>query len=143
MAGNTDLEDREDMARLQAGHDAALNAIMQRHGERLFHYLLRQLSNETDAGDLAQEAFVRVYHHRARFDSAQKFSTWLYAIATNLLRDRLRWHQRHPEVSLDAESDETGPMLDCVPDRAPPASDHLAAEERAREVQAAVHALPE
>jgi len=54
MQGPSDEQDRDDMARLAAGHDAALTALMDRHSERLFHYLLRQLSNETDAADLAQ-----------------------------------------------------------------------------------------
>jgi RNA polymerase sigma-70 factor, ECF subfamily len=131
------------MARLNAGHDSALNALMDRHGERLFHYLVRQLSNETDAADLAQETFVRVYHHRARFDPRLKFTTWLYAIATNLVRDRFRWHQRHPQVSLDAERQEAGSMLDTLPDSAASASEQLAAAERAGEVRAAVESLPE
>jgi len=143
MAGDFDLEDREDMARLNAGHDVALNALMDRHGERLFHYLLRQLNNETDAADLAQETFVRVYHHRARFDPGQRFATWLYAIATNLLRDRFRWHKRHPQVSLDAESDGAGPIVDTLPDGSASASERLVAEERAVEVRAAIESLPE
>ena len=143
MAGDFDLEDREDMARLNAGHDVALNALMDRHGERLFHYLLRQLNNETDAADLAQETFVRVYHHRARFDPGQRFATWLYAIATNLLRDRFRWHKRHPQVSLDAEPDGAGAIVDTLPDGSASASDRLVAEERAAEVRAAIESLPE
>jgi RNA polymerase sigma-70 factor (ECF subfamily) len=143
MAGSTDQEDREAMARLNAGHDAALNALMDRHSERLFHYLVRQLNNETDAADLAHETFVRVYHNRARFDPAQRFSTWLYAIATNLVRDRFRWHQRHPQVSLDAEREEAGSILDTLPDAAASASEQMAAEERAGEVRAAVESLPD
>jgi RNA polymerase sigma-70 factor (ECF subfamily) len=143
MAGSTDQEDREEMARLNAGHDAALNVLMERHSKRLFHYLVRQLNNETDAADLAQETFVRVYHNRARFDPAQRFATWLYAIATNLVRDRFRWHSRHPQVSLDAERDEAGSMLDTLPDAAASASDQMAAEERAGEVRAAVESLPD
>ena len=143
MAGTTDQEDREDMARLNAGHDSALNALMDRHSERLFHYLVRQLNNETDAADLAQETFVRIYHNRARFDPRQKFTTWLYAIATNLVRDRFRWHQRHPQVSLDAERQDAGSLLDTLPDPTAPASEQLAAEERAGEVRAAVESLPE
>lgn len=143
MAGITDQEDRQDMARLNAGHDAALNALMDRHSERLFHYLVRQLNNESDAADLAQETFVRVYHHRARFDPDQKFSTWLYAIATNLLRDRFRWHKRHPQVSLDAEREEAGSILDTLPDGAASASEQITAEERAAEVRAAIESLPE
>ena len=131
------------MSRLTAGHDAALNALMERHSERLFHYLVRQLNNESDAADLAQETFVRVYHHRARFDPAQKFSTWLYAIATNLLRDRFRWQKRHPQVSLDAEREEGSAILDALPDAAASASEQMAAEESAVEVRAAIKSLPE
>ena len=143
MAGSIEQEDREDMARLTAGHDAALNALMERHSERLFHYLVRQLNNESDAADLAQETFVRVYHHRARFDPGQKFSTWLYAIATNLLRDRFRWQKRHPQVSLNAEREEGSAILDTLPDAAASASEQMAAEESAVEVRAAIKSLPE
>ncbi len=138
----SDERDREDMARLAAGHDAALNELMERHGARLFHYLLRQLRNETDAADLAQEAFVRVYQNRAQFDAAHKFSTWLYTIATNLMRDRFRWHQRHPEVSMEAERGEAGSILDALPDGEASPSERIATAERAAEVQKAVSALP-
>jgi RNA polymerase sigma-70 factor (ECF subfamily) len=143
MADGTDQEDRQDMARLSAGHDAALNTLMDRHGQRLFYYLLRQVDNESDAADLAQETFVRVYQHRARFDPGQKFATWLYAIATNLARDRFRWHKRHPQVSLDAEREGAGTVLDYLPDEAVSPSERMAAEERAAEVRAAIHSLPE
>jgi RNA polymerase sigma-70 factor, ECF subfamily len=135
--------DVSDMARLNAGQDAALNAIMDRYGERLFHYLLRQLDNEAEAADLAQETFVRVYLHRARYDPRQKFTTWLYSIATNLVRDRFRWRQRHPQVSLDAESAETSAQKDALPDQAPPASEQMETNERAVAVRKAIESLPE
>jgi RNA polymerase sigma-70 factor, ECF subfamily len=136
-------QDVSDMARLNAGHDAALNAIMERHGERLFHYLLRQLDNETDANEVAQEAFVRVYLNRARFQPSQKFSTWLYAIATNLVRDRFRWRQRHPQVSLEAESEDGNTVKDALPDGAASPSEETEAKERTQAVRGAVQALPE
>jgi RNA polymerase sigma-70 factor, ECF subfamily len=142
-AEGNDLQDREDMAHLCAGHDAALNALMSRHAERLFNYLLRQLGDESDAADLAQETFVRIYQNRTRYNPSQKFSTWLYAIATNLVRDRFRWRGRHPEVSLDAESEQGGSLLDTfAQDEASP-GERLAAEERAAEVRKAVESLPE
>src|SRR5437588_11283520 len=90
IEGATDDKDREDMAGLVAGRDGALDKLMERHAERLYHYLLRILRNETEAGDLAEESFVRVYEHRARFNSRHKFSTWLYTIATNLTRELKR-----------------------------------------------------
>ena len=132
------------MARLAAGHDAALNDLMARHAERLFHYLIRLLQNEAEAEDLAQETFVRVYQNRDRFHLGQKFSTWLYTVATNLARDRQRWHARRPQVSLDAEHPETGTSLrDTVTESRPDPAETLQARERVEAVRRAVAALPE
>jgi len=139
-----DALDRADMERLIAGHEAALNELMERHAGKLFNYLIRCLQNEEDAADAAQEAFVRVYQNRAKFDTSQRFSTWLYAIATNLVKDRYRYRTRHPQVSLDAENEATGSdFRESLPERGPTPSDTLAAEERAEMVRRAVAALPE
>ena len=143
-APNPDELDVQDMSRLAAGHDAALNELMERHGEKLFHYLVRSLQNEDDAADLAQETFAKVYQSRTRFDPSQKFSTWLYAIASNLVRDRYRWRSRHPQVSLDAESDATGDSFrDSLPGSGPSPNESVQVEERAEAVRVAVAALPE
>lgn len=141
---DADAQDTQDMMRLAAGHDAALNGLMERHGEKLFHYLIRCLQDEEEAADLAQETFVRVYQHRAKFDSGQKFSTWLYTIASNLVRDRYRWRARHPQVSLNAEHGETGTELGARlahPGASPRES--LETTERVAAIQNAVAALPE
>ena len=132
------------MTRLAAGHGAALNDLMERHGERLVHYLIRCLQNEDDAADLAQETFVRVYQHRAKFRPNSKFSTWLYTIATNLVKSRFRSRNRRPEISLDAENDETGRSLrETLPAQVLTPSERLQAEERADAVRRAVAALSE
>lgn len=140
----TEHEDREAMTRLQRGEDRALNEIMERHGPRLSRYLGRLLGNAADGGDLAQETFVKVYRHRSKYDPDRRFSTWLYAIATNLVRDRIRWRQRHPEVSLDADRDETArPARErLVADDGLP-GDGLQREERAAAVREAIMALKE
>src|SRR5262245_21778815 len=137
-------QDAHDMLRLVKGHDAALNDLMERHAQKLFHYLVRSLQNEEDAADLAQETFVKIYQNRAKFDPRQKFTTWLYAVASNLVRDRYRLRSRHPQVSLDAETDQTESSLhdtlitaDSLPDES------LQANERTEVVRKAVGALPE
>jgi RNA polymerase sigma-70 factor (ECF subfamily) len=137
-----DDQDRLDMARLAAGHDTALNDLMQRHSQKLFHYLRRHLPNDSDAEDCAQEAFVRVYVNRGKFRPASKFTTWLYAIATNLARDCHRRHTRHPEVALALNEDGTGGM-GAIPDKTPLAGEQMENRERAEQVRAAVQALPE
>lgn len=140
----SDAQDAQDMARLAAGHDAALNELMERHGAKLFHYLIRCLQDQEEAADLAQETFVRVYQHRARFDSGRNFSTWLYTIATNLARDRHRWRARHPQVSLEAEDGDTGTGLGTrLPHPGAGPEEALESAERAAVVRDAVAALPE
>ena len=143
-APSPDEQDAQDMARLIDGHEAALNDLMERHAEKLFHYLVRSLQDEEDAADLAQETFAKLFQSRARFNPRQKFSTWLYAIASNLVRDRFRWRARHPQISLDAESEKTGSDLHgALTEAGPSPSDAVQAEERAEAVRRAVAALPE
>lgn len=132
------------MARLAAGHDAALNDLMERHATPVFRLLCRMLNNEDDANDLAQETFVRVFQARASFDANKKFSTWLFTIAANLARNQIRWRMRHPNVSLDAESDATDqPRAEKIASTAPTPKEQVLSGERAAAVRAAVNALAE
>ena len=135
-AAQPDECDRVDMERLAGGHEAALNGLMVRHGKRLMNYLIRCLQDEGLAADLAQETFVRVYQHRNKFDGRQKFSTWRYAIAGNLLRDHLRWKSRHPEVAHE-QNQATEKTTEISP------SEKIQAQELANAVRCAVAELPE
>ena len=143
-ARQAEARDRADMERLAAGHDAALNDLMERHATPVFHFLCRMLANEDDANDLAQETFVRVYRARESFRTGEKFTTWLYTIAANLARNHFRWRSRHPQVSLEAES-ETGDQTlgSTLAAKEPGPVDQALASERADAVRDAVNRLPE
>ncbi len=139
-----DARDRADMARLAAGHDAALNDLMERHATPVFHFLCRMLGNEDDANDLAQETFARVFRSRASFRPGAKFSTWLFTIAANLARNQIRWRTRHPNLSLDAEIESAGePLGQSLPAPGSSPTDAALATERAAAVRAVVQQLPE
>jgi RNA polymerase sigma-70 factor (ECF subfamily) len=139
-----DALDRADMARLAAGEEAALNDLMDRHAATVFHFLCRMLGNEEDANDLAQDTFVRVFQHRARFQPDARFTTWLYTIAGNLARNHHRWRSRHPTVSLDATGATTDePLLDRLPSAEVSPHEAAVTEERSKAVEATVRALPE
>lgn len=88
------------MLRLQGGEDTALNELMTRWQKPLANFIYRYIGNETEALDLAQETFVRVFESRHRYKASAKFSTWLFAIASNLCRNFFRWQKRHPSVPL-------------------------------------------
>jgi RNA polymerase sigma-70 factor (ECF subfamily) len=139
---DTTEQDLADMKRLAAGHDAALDGLMERHAGHLFQFLFRMVGDEEEANDLAQESFVRVYRHRQNYNGG-KFTTWLYTIAGNLARGEFRRRSRHPNVSLEWESEISGGKLaDTLPDRGSSPSENLEAGERNRAVREAVDALP-
>ena len=93
-------EDRALMRRAQAGEEAAFGALMHRWERPVKALLARLVFNTRDADELAQETFVRVWQHRAKFRPEAEFRPWLFSIAVNLARNRLRWWRSRPEVSL-------------------------------------------
>jgi RNA polymerase sigma-70 factor (ECF subfamily) len=136
--------DRADMERLIAGHDAALNELMERHATTVFRFLCGMVGNEEDANDLAQETFARVFRARATFHPSEKFSTWLYTIAANLARNHFRWRARHPTVSLESAAVEPDQTLGTIlPADEPSPGEQIAAAERAMIVRSEVSRLPE
>lgn len=141
---DADARDRADMERLAAGHDAALNDLMERHATPVFQFLCRMVNNQDDASDLAQEAFVRVYRARDSYRPDQRFATWLYTIAANLARNHFRWRSRHPNVSIEAESETTEQTIgSTLPSTEPLPNEKALSEERAAAVRLAVQQLPD
>jgi len=93
------------LARLaRKGDHRAFAELVELYKDKLYHLARRMLSQRQEAEDIVQETFLRVYNHLDRYDENQKFSTWIYRIATNLCIDRLR--RRRQVYSLDAESSE-------------------------------------
>jgi RNA polymerase sigma-70 factor (ECF subfamily) len=93
-----DLTDEQLMLRVQEGHTASFDHLVERYKDRLFNYLLRLTGNRDDAEEVAQEAFVKAYIHAEKYKTIAKFSTWLYTIATNLVRNRIRSRSRRPKI---------------------------------------------
>ena len=98
--------DEELMIQLRQGEDFALNELIRRWQVPLTRYIYRYVGNQTEALDVAQETFVRVYQQRHRFKERLKFSAWMFAIATNLCRNFLRWRSRHPSKASEADPPE-------------------------------------
>jgi RNA polymerase sigma-70 factor (ECF subfamily) len=108
---------------LQAGDDSALDELITRHREPLFRFVYRYLHDETQARDVVQETFVRVFFKARKFEPRSSVKTWIYAIAVNLCRDQgRRLARRGREISLNANrSDSTGPLELVDPSSGPDA----------------------
>jgi RNA polymerase sigma factor (sigma-70 family) len=122
------------MQRVQAGDEKALGLLMERWELPVKRLLARIVLNASDASELAQETFVRVWTQREKFRADAEFRPWVFSIAVNLGRNRLRWWRRRPEVAL-GEWIET----DGGSETAARAAER---QERAQAVQAAVAGLP-
>ena len=95
--------DLPEIQALQAGDDSALNELISRHREPLFHFVFRYLHDETVARDVVQETFVRVYFKAGKFKPKATVKTWIYTIALNLCRDQgRRLSKRSTDISLNA-----------------------------------------
>lgn len=90
--------DEELMLRVQSGVTDCYDVLVDRYKVRLFNYLYRLTGNRDEAEEIAQEAFVKAYIHNAKYKTIARFSTWLYTIATNLVRNRIRSRSRAPQL---------------------------------------------
>lgn len=79
----------------------ALRLLFRRHERPVYNLLFRMLSNREDAEEALAEVFVKVWKSAGGFKGDAKFTTWLYKIASNTARDRLRSRQVRKEVFID------------------------------------------
>jgi RNA polymerase sigma factor (sigma-70 family) len=126
------------MQRVQRGDEAALGALMERWELPVKSVIARLVFNASEAEELAQETFVRVWQQREKFRAGAAFRPWLFAIAINLARNRLRWWRRRPVVSLD-EWSATHEARDAKQETGQAT---LEAAERAAAVRDAIASLP-
>jgi RNA polymerase sigma-70 factor (ECF subfamily) len=112
------LSDEELILQVQAGDTLGFDILVDRYKFRLYNYLLRLLRNEDEAEEIAQETFVKAFIHADKYKTIARFSTWLYTIATNLVRNRLRAKKRAPMFlsiwSRGHDSDADAPAVDLV-----------------------------
>jgi len=69
-----------------------------RYKDAVYGLCLGFLRNRADAEDLTHDAFIRAYDNLRRYHLDKRFSTWIFTIAANLCRNRLRYRRNHPVV---------------------------------------------
>jgi RNA polymerase sigma-70 factor, ECF subfamily len=82
--------------------------LMERYEREIMRYLLRVSGNRDDAADLFQETWLRAYRAYPRLEADSAVRPWLYAIATNLCRNRARDGARRARVIVSAGRDGAG-----------------------------------
>jgi len=86
--------DEELMLMWTAGNFKAFDALFNRYGQKVYNLFLRSLRQKETSEDLLQECFMRLAESRNRYHPQNSFTSWLFTIAMNLLRDQYRKKQR-------------------------------------------------
>lgn len=86
--------DAELMARVALGDEAAFRGLVERHQTAVIGTVARMLGGASDAEDIAQEVFVRVWRSAPRYRPTAKFTTWLFTITRNLVFNECRRRSR-------------------------------------------------
>ena len=84
---------------ISQGDERALKEFIGKWKKPIYAFFLRSMFNEFDAEDLTQKCFYRVFQASGRFQPKAKVSTWLFAIARNLLIDEIKKRARRPKES--------------------------------------------
>jgi len=136
-----DAEDIRLMGLASGGDMAAFEQLVERHQRLVIGTVGRMLGTNSDAEDIAQQVFVRVWKNLKRYEPRAKFTTWLLKITRNLVFNELRRRSRHPAVPLQSETDEEErPLKD---DNAVSPDATVLERELQEAVDAAIAALPE
>ncbi|MFN3484155.1 MAG: RNA polymerase sigma factor [Planctomycetota bacterium] len=130
------MDDTTLIRRCLRGNAEAYGALVDRYSARILSLAFAMTGDRHEAEDIAQDTFVRAYKGLARFRHKAKFSSWLYQIALNLCRDRLKSKGRQVRRVEDEE------LAALSPDPAHPAPRALVEEEFSRRTQEAIAALP-
>ena len=140
-------ERQQEQALIQRCKDGEINAfdeLVKRFEKRVYSFAYRIAGNPDDAGDVAQEAFIRVFHSIGTFRGDANFTTWIYRIVTNVYLDERKKSKSHRHTSLDEyiELDENAVSRQIVDDSPTP---DLVMENKERDmaVQEAICALPD
>jgi RNA polymerase sigma-70 factor (ECF subfamily) len=122
----------------QAGDSSAFGELVARWDRKIRGAIYRVMGSDDEARDLAQEAFLKAFRGLASFKREARFSSWLYQIALNLCRDRMRRRKGRVHLSFE-EMQADGATRFAV--EGPSALDLAEASDLSRVVAQAVAAL--
>jgi RNA polymerase sigma-70 factor (ECF subfamily) len=98
-------EEREWVRRCRQGDEAAFRELLRRYRGRALFLASQILRDRTEAEDVVQEAFLRVFRSIRTFRGDASFYSWLYRIVVNLCLDRGRRVPSRRTVALDPDQD--------------------------------------
>jgi RNA polymerase sigma-70 factor (ECF subfamily) len=127
------MTDAELIARFKDGDGAAFEALLSRHKDPLYSFLVAMVKDEAAASDIFQETCIKVFRNLENYSEEGKFKPWLFRMASNLAMDHFRRNaalprfeqvedfcgdDEHPARETTAQGEEPGEILLSETDKA-------------------------
>ena len=129
------------------GDEEAFTFLFKRYEIRIFNYILRHVGNRALAEDILQNSFLKVHRSRKSYRPSAAFSTWIFTIASNLLRDTARAERRQANIvdlqeARDKVATGSGPLGSVTMSRPQNPEVESGDREIADYIRQAIQALP-
>jgi len=135
QAGANVKTDLDLLALVRRGDPAGATGLFEKYSAALLRFSDRMLSNRAEAEEITQEVFLKMITRVEQYDGRAAVSSWLFAIAANACRDRLRRSRRATVVPLDSVAE--------APSKAEPVDHRVQERERRHAVRQALSKLSE
>lgn len=143
-------EDASLVADLKAGSEEAFGLLIAQYHQPLYSLIARSLNDPSDAADITQEVFIKVFRSIRSFNGDASLRTWLYRIALHEASNQRRWWSRHKrqEITIDSSTDaddEDGSFClgSTLADQRDSPFDHAAQGEAREQMESLLRQLPE
>jgi RNA polymerase sigma-70 factor, ECF subfamily len=138
------------ITRLKAGSEEAFAWLIATYHQPIYSLIARTIPVGSDAADITQEVFVKVYRGISGFHGNASLRTWIYRIALHEASNQRRWWSRHrrQEVTIEAETGESNEgqpicIKDMLMDEHESPFEMAAHSEMRQRVEAALREIPE
>lgn len=129
------------MERIANGDHDAFRELVERHQNSVVGTVAKMLGNSSEAEDISQQVFLRIWRNAKRYRADAKFTTYLFTITRNLVFNETRRKSRKKEVSSDEREENSHLLLEASPDRQP--DSQLLQAELQKAVDDAIASLPD
>jgi len=135
------------MLSFRDGDEDAFEMLYRRYEKPLLNFIYRMVMNAADAENLCHETFFRVVRAKKKYEVTALFKTWLFRIALNLCRDRVRRmkHRSHLSLNVQALSQDNGDieLQELIPDPSSDLDKYVESEELVSLIKGAIASLSE
>jgi len=135
-----DIDDVALVRALREGSEQAYETLLLRFQQPVYNLALRLLNDPSDASDVVQEVFLKVFRNVGHFRSQSSLKTWIFRIAINEAHNQRRWFFRHRrrEVGIEDEQEDSRSRAETLADAAQSPFDYVLDHEQQSMVETAL-----